>query len=138
MTTNNYILARWRDAITDPPPNGWKGHVSREERNGTVHQYCTEYMTNPHSFEFHGERRVFCAVRPGDQWLDITAIPGVPREAVQAAVNEIDAGLLRAETNACNGANTYFADGAIAAYKDALQEIEEHCGVAPEKEMGEE
>lgn len=86
---NNYILCRWRDAITDPPPNGWKGHVSREERNGTVHQYCTEYMTNPHSFEFQGESRVFFAVRPGDQWLDITDEPGVPREAVQAAVDEM-------------------------------------------------
>jgi hypothetical protein len=117
---NNYILARWRDVITDPPPNGWKGHVSREERNGTVHQYCTEYMTNPHSFEFQGERRVFCAVRPGDQWLDITATPGVARTQVQAAIKRI-----KDVQEMARGNDEYVAFGT------AVDVIEEYTEVTP-------
>lgn len=123
---NNYILCRWRDAITDPPPDGWKGHVSREERNGTVHQYCTEYMTNPHSFEFQGERRVFLAVRPGDQWLDITTIPGVPREAVQAAVDEIEALDMKIIYR-----ETEFHNGKSDGFQYAIDVITEHTGVTP-------
>lgn len=129
MTANNdYILARWRDAITDPPPDGWKGHVSREWRNGTVYQYCTEYMTNPHSFEFQGERRVFYHVRPGDQWLDITDRPGVAREAVRAAVDEMEKQRkIMASTPSATDYNEAYADGLI----DYHMEIKRHTGVTP-------
>jgi hypothetical protein len=68
MTNNNYILARWRDASTDPPPSGWCG---------------LNIMAN--GARYYGA----CGYMPGDQWLDITAIPGVAREAVQAAVDRL-------------------------------------------------
>lgn len=45
------------------------------------------------------------------------------RAALQAAVDEIAAGVLRVETNVVNGADARFGDGAIAAYRDALDEL---------------
>jgi hypothetical protein len=68
VTTNNYILARWRDASTDPPPSGWCG---------------LNIMAN--GARYYGA----CGYMPGDQWFDITATPGVAREAVQAAIKRI-------------------------------------------------
>lgn len=65
---NNYICARWRDANTDPPPHGWIG------LNVMASGAC-----------YYGA----CGFMPGDQWLDITDIPAIPRAAVRAAVDDI-------------------------------------------------
>jgi hypothetical protein len=37
-------------------------------------------------FEIQGESNVFYPFQPGDQWLDITAIPGVAREACSCPI----------------------------------------------------
>jgi hypothetical protein len=68
MTENKYFCYCWRDVITDPPPSGWCG---------------LNIMAN--GARYYGA----CGYMPGDQWLDITAIPGVAREAVQAAVDRL-------------------------------------------------
>lgn len=75
----------------------------------------------------------------GEAWKEILRYinDAIPRSRVQAAVNEIDAGILRAETNACNGSCADFADGAIAAYRDALDELRNHTGVVPTEEDNE-
>jgi hypothetical protein len=72
---NNYILARWRDAITDPPEPA-KGEVLYGNSKAFFTAYVDYYSKN-----WHDESGDRYAPYPGDQWLDITAIPGVPREA---------------------------------------------------------
>jgi hypothetical protein len=57
--------------------------------------------------------------------------PTVPRAAVQAAVDEIAAGIERIENNICNGANATVGDAMIVAYRDALGELRDHTGVTP-------
>jgi hypothetical protein len=83
MTTNNYILARWRGAITDPPEHIKNVIIRQKEKDDAVGYwsltYCQWHDLFGESFE----------VEPGDQWLDITTVPGVAREAVQAAVDEM-------------------------------------------------
>ncbi len=79
-----YICRKWRDAVTDPPMSDWTGYVRTGDKikilasivNGVV------YVFSPHT------SRAFTVV-PGDQWLDITDIPAIPRGQVQAAVNDI-------------------------------------------------
>lgn len=103
---NNYILARWRDASTDPPAAGWIG-----------------LNTMANGSRYYGA----CGYMPGDQWLDITAIPGVPREAVQAAVDDIEetvrmfVGHAEADWRGC------ISDG----LSDAIKAITHHTGVKP-------
>ena len=90
MSNDNYIICRWRDAITDPPPDGWRG-LAR-------HMY---------SYGFGSVFPVFCESGEytdddGDvimdvdsQWLDITTIPAVAVARVQAAVDSIKTGLAK-------------------------------------------
>jgi hypothetical protein len=78
---NNDILCRWRDASTDPPPERWAGFVKRKHRDQTYYSVCTKYDPESMMFEIQGESNVFYPFQPGDQWLDITDIPGVAREA---------------------------------------------------------
>lgn len=67
----NYICARWRDAVNDPPYATWHGLAKNDE----------------HMWISGGPERRF---QPRDQWLDVTDIPAIPRKQVQAAVDEID------------------------------------------------
>jgi hypothetical protein len=99
VTTNNYILARWRDVITDPPPSGWCG---------------LNIMAN--GARYYGA----CGHMPGDQWLDVTAIPAVAREAVQAAIKRI-----KDVQEMARGNDEYVAFGT------AVDVIEEYTGVTP-------
>ena len=73
------VCCSWRDAVTDPPMSDWTGYVKTSDQikilarivNGVV------YVFSPHT------SRAFTVV-PGDQWLDITDMPAVPKEKVQA------------------------------------------------------
>lgn len=80
---NNYILARWRDAITDPPEHIKNVIIRQKEKDDAVGYwsltYCQWHDLFGESFE----------VEPGDQWLDVTDEPAVPRAKVQAAVDEM-------------------------------------------------
>ena len=93
MTNNNYILARWRDAHTDPPPHGWIG-----------------LNTIASGARYYGA----CGYMPGDQWLDITDVPAVPRAQVQAAVDELHAEAARRDVRVhgygCNDDLIYVLD----------------------------
>lgn len=77
------VIARWRDAVTDPPPDGWRGLVSRDRRHEIVRwaYYNDSYKC------FRDERRD--QIDSTAYWLDITDEPAVPREAVQAAIKRI-------------------------------------------------
>ena len=103
MNNINYICARWRDANTDPPPHGWIG------LNVMASGAC-----------YYGA----CGYMPGDQWLDVTDIPAVPRADVQAAVDEIHDVAARRDVRThgygCNDDLIY-----------ALDEIRDHAGIAP-------
>jgi hypothetical protein len=78
------IIARWRDAINDPPMSDWTGYVRTRDGikmlagivNGVI------YLFSPHT------SRAFAA-EPGDQWLDVTDVPAVPLSKVRAALDEM-------------------------------------------------
>ena len=78
------VCCSWRDAVTDPPTSDWTGYVKTGDQikilahivNGVV------YVFSPHT------SRAFTVV-PGDQWLHVTDMPALPKEKVQAAVDEI-------------------------------------------------
>ena len=80
--TTEYVCVRWRDAVTDPPDNGWFGMVNRENYTRTSRiQNGWLIPISPNDAAIKA--------KPGDQWLDITDIPAIPRKKVQAAVNDI-------------------------------------------------
>ena len=66
------IICRWRDATTDPPPDGWRGLISNPDEGVTV--WFRDYR---------GKHYV------GDQWLDVTDVPAVAVAKVRDAVDEI-------------------------------------------------
>jgi hypothetical protein len=108
VTTNNYILARWRDVITDPPPSGWCG---------------LNIMAN--GARYYGA----CGHIPGDQWLDVTAIPGVARTQVQAAVDGI-------ESRRCAIPGQSYdphRQGVESGLAQGLRELRNHTGVTPKE-----
>jgi hypothetical protein len=105
MTTNNYILARWRDAIKDPPPFLWKGQVM--DMAGGTH-----YMIR-RTADFIDHLGRVAAPDAITSWLDVTTIPGVPREAVQAAVLEM------------RGQPPFGCD----TWEVALDILQKHCGI---------
>jgi len=111
---NTDIICRWRDAITDPPMSDWAGHIKVNGIkmigrivNGVV------YTFGPNT------SRAFTAV-PGDQWLDVTAIPAVAVAKVQAAVKRI-----KDCQEMSRGNNEYVAFGT------AVDVIEEYTGITP-------
>lgn len=71
MNNINYICARWRDAITDPPPDGWTGIacLKKHGRKIEMNRHC-----------------LLWGAQPGDQWLDITAVPAVPAAEIETLV----------------------------------------------------
>lgn len=72
---NTDIIARWRDAINDPPNHAWEGSIKRKEGRIVTASY----------WERHGNWRFRDAdVLPGDQWLDVTDTPAVAVAKVQA------------------------------------------------------
>ena len=120
---NTDIICRWRDAITDPPPDGYY-QLSGDGANSL---WCS-YIDGRWADDSSG---MPVDLQPGDQWLDVTTIPAVPLAQVQAAVDEIVAGIERCENNICNGADANIGTMAIRAYQDALDEIRNHTGVTP-------
>lgn len=111
MTTNNYILARWRDASTDPPDDGYYLLSGEGERKDGL--WCSHI--GGHWIDDSSMMPV--ELQPGDQWLDITDEPAVPRAAVQAAVDR----LFEAE---------YLADCECPTC-DAIRELADALGVTP-------
>ena len=104
-TNNNYILCQWRDAITDPPPDGWCGIAKREDQHSMLVR----------SF----------LLQPGDQWLDVTDRPAVAREAVQAAVDEM------ARFNCRNIGIQNGAWSGRIVLDASLDTIRNHTGITP-------
>jgi hypothetical protein len=112
MSDINYVCARWRDAVTDPPPDGWQGLI--KDKNGTTYRAIrTTWPGMPIVWElllFEGEDH---DITPGDQWLDVTTIPAIPRAAVQAAVDEMKRryqhgeNCINGEDGSCEGCNLY-------------------------------
>ena len=81
------IICRWRDAITDPPMDGWHG-VYRYNDGETI---CMSHgLHHGGSWWTELEYQDSRTPEPGDQWLDITDVPAVAVAKVQAAVDEIN------------------------------------------------
>ncbi len=97
----NYVCARWRDAITDPPD--LFRHVPAITRAGVLVSSCV-YNNDTLPMWTHN----------AIQWLDITNIPAVPRAAVQAAVDEM------------RGQPPFGCD----TWQVAMDILQAHCGVA--------
>lgn len=103
------IIARWRDAITDPPPEGWRGLIRNPDEGVTV--WFRDYRGKHYA---------------GDQWLDVTDVPAVPLSKVQAAVDMLRDMAVRAmehpeETN----------PQATASMRHACRVVMGHTGVTP-------
>ena len=81
----NYICRR-RDAITDPPPEGKPVVVM--SCNILQHVLFTR-VRNRWECADDGSEWDGCEIEPGDQWLDVTDEPAIPRAKVQAAVDEL-------------------------------------------------
>ena len=103
MNNIKYICCRWRDAITDPPPAGWRGLI----RN-------TDDGPGAWFRDYRGRHY------PGDQWLDVTDTPAVPRADVQAAVDEIAV----AQASADRGETWH-------GRRDYAEPIRRHTGITP-------
>ena len=63
------------------------------------------------------------------QVMDLRARVESELAALQAVVEEIHAGIVRVEGNDYGNRHAEYSAGAIAAYRDALQEIAEKTGV---------
>jgi len=66
---NTDIIARWRDAITDPPPDGWRGLIRNADEGRAV--WFRDYRGKHY---------------PGDQWLDVTDVPAVAASEIETLV----------------------------------------------------
>jgi len=60
-------------------------------------------------------------------------VPTVPRAAVQAAVDRMDAEAIRAvaDTQSANVHKGVYANGRLDAYQDAIDELRRHTGITP-------
>ena len=79
MSDNNYICCQWRDAITDLPD----GTICCVLRGG-LGQGSTPAAYLLGEGWIRCDRPQMMPVEEGDQWLDVTDIPAVPRAQVQA------------------------------------------------------
>ena len=77
------IICRWRDAITDPPPEGIMCIV----RRGDIRDH--RFRFGGLWFDPGGDNFDPAAVTDGDQWLDVTDVPAVAVAKVRDAVDEI-------------------------------------------------
>lgn len=90
MSEINYVCCRWRDATTDPPPEGKPRLV--KAHHGVIQHVLFERIGSrwTHAdLELGDSWWDGCDIEPGDQWLDITAVPAVPRAKVKAAVDDL-------------------------------------------------
>jgi hypothetical protein len=121
MTTNNYILARWRDAITDPPEHGGLYRITLPSGRSDAHARFAK---------MHGWLTIdTCEFLRVVQWLDITAIPGVARTQVQAAVDGI-------ESRRCAIPGQSYdphRQGVESGLAQGLRELRNHTGVTPKE-----
>jgi len=112
-----YICARWRDAVADPPNKDWVGKVKYNGKQ--IRAYCNLDDCGILSwFDLSFSIRIF--PDPGDQWLDVTDIPAVPREQVQALADVAKNRIRHGEIVQ-----------ASEIYGLLVQEIEHYTGVTP-------
>lgn len=132
MSEINYVCCRWRDAITDPPPEG-KPHVVRANRRTIQHtlfeRFGSRWTHADLQLEGDSEGWDGCDIHEGDQWLDVTDIPAVAVAKVQAAVDEMD----RLEDLAAKR-NTEFWHGREDGLLSSMIVIHNHTGVTPKGE----
>jgi len=115
------VICRWRDAIDDPPPDGWNGLARHKYSHGYGHWFHVWYASGEYMDD---DGDVIMDV--DSEWLDVTDVPAVPMAKVQAAVDEI----------ACTYGGypgpditpPQAADGAIDFSVDA---IANHTGITP-------
>jgi hypothetical protein len=118
MSDINYIC-RWRDAITDPPSETWRG---RSRINGTIRPFTA--FIGGWVWSIDAQSTSMIKAQPGDQWLDVTDVPAVAVSKVQAAVDQIQMAIdLPAETAVQEAMDLGF-DAALAT-------IRNHTGVTP-------
>lgn len=110
---NTDIICRWRDAITDPPKDA-RTVILRQADGHEITAY------NVADGQWHYDDGMPYYAQPGDQWLDVTDVPAVPRAQVQAAVKRI-----KDCREMARGNDEYTAFGT------ALDVIEEYTEVAP-------
>jgi len=137
-----YICARWRDAVTDPPePNrivllrdtimGWitAKRVTEKDGLGKTH---TVWRVSIY-------RQSALGPRPGDQWLDVTDIPAIPREKVQAAVDEMQSKANAATLNTPQEIAAIGIRGSIGciAHHTGITPTEVDCGTSVERVLTE-
>lgn len=79
------IICSWRDAITDPPSEGWDGLARHKYSHGYGHGFHVWYASGEYTDE---DGDVIMDV--DSEWLDVTDEPAVPMAKVQAAVDEMD------------------------------------------------
>ena len=117
MNNINYLCCRWRYAITDPPPENWVGLAT--EQAGRKWVSCGP------------DRRL----QPGDQWLDVTDTPAVPRAGVQAAVDEMVSRYWHGVNCIINGDSSQCEECAFDKYPlplcKSLACIEHFTGITP-------
>jgi hypothetical protein len=115
-----YICARWRDVVTDPPMSAvWRGIAKRQDQHWMLagsHLLCH-----------------------GDQWLDITDIPAIPREKVQAAVDEMQSKANAATLNTPQEIAAIGIRGSIGciAHHTGITPTEVDCGTSVERVLTE-
>lgn len=118
MNTN--IIARWRDAITDPPVDGIERTLRLDMSSGSRGHKRYKLKIAAFGETWSDENDEEVDVYEGDQWLDVTAIPAVAVAKVQAAVKRI-----KDCQEMSRGNNEYVAFGT------AVDVIEEYTGITP-------
>jgi|GEM_PF-4209091 len=104
------IICSWRDAISDPPEDG-KAILLH---GANADELLVAYRRGTSWHEWEG---LCIRIDPGDQWLDITDIPAVPRSKVQAALIDIIC-----TADGCGNAMSYL---------HAVDIIRDHTGITP-------
>lgn len=119
------IICRWRDAISDPPPDG-KAILLH---GANADELLVAYRRGAAWYEWEGH---YIRMDDGDQWLDVTTIPAVAVSKVQAAVDEMKLMIGRvAEGMYCDGDDPCVSDPIINAYASGMDVIRNHTGVTP-------
>ena len=120
MSEIDYVCARWRDAITDPPPDGWTG-LGVTDLDGDE---CHAYVDDPRYY-----RGLLI------RWLDVTDIPAVPRAEVRAAVDEMVSRYWHGVNCIINGDSSQCEECAFDKYPlplcKSLACIEHFTGITP-------
>lgn len=115
MNNVNYIC-RWRVRDRVPPPDGWTGLGVTDLDGDECHSYVDD---------LRHYRDILV------QWLDVTAIPAVPRADVQAAVDEMRVERDNVKGVQSRGFDVLIAAMAVKTYDDSIDRIANHTGVVP-------